>query len=52
MLTFFIAFVILGAIAPFFGYVSFGAAAVVFIIGLIIGTVAMISSSNKFEPGG
>jgi membrane associated rhomboid family serine protease len=52
MLAFFIAFVILGAIAPFFGYVSFGTAVVVHIIGLIIGTIAVIVASGQFEPGG
>jgi len=52
MLAFFIAFCLLGLVAPFFGYISFGAAAVVFIIGLILGTIAVISSSGKFTPGG
>ncbi|MCD6150921.1 MAG: hypothetical protein J7J70_04625 [Deltaproteobacteria bacterium] len=51
MLGFFIAFFLLG-IAPFFGYISFGAAVVITIIGLILGTVAVISSSSTFEPGG
>jgi len=51
MLAFFIGFFLLG-IAPFFGYISFGGAVVISIIGLILGTVAVISSSSSFEPRG
>ena len=52
MKGFWIAFLVIMGITPFFGYVGSGAAALVFTIGMLIGIVSTISSYNTFDQTG